>query len=135
MPSPNPSGRPKGIIDKRQRIQKALADDADALLAVIKAKALEGDMQAAGLLLSRTVPTLRAESDERVQFKFDATQPLAEQLQAITQAVADGEISLEQGKQFADLAARLAEVRAREAGTDDSALINAFKTFAQKVPA
>ena len=137
MPSPNKAGRPRGIVDKRMRLNKALMDDADALLDVVKAAALQnGDMQAASLLLSRILPVLKAESGERVLFQFDSTKPFADQLSAITQAVADGALTLEQGKQFAELAERLATVRALENGGNDkaSALIEAFKQVAQQVP-
>jgi hypothetical protein len=134
--SGNPSGRPRGIIDKRMRLNKALMDDADALLNVIKSAALQdGDMQAAALLLSRIMPVLKAESGERVQFQFDSTKPLAEQLSAITQAVANGELTIEQGKQFVEIVERLAAVRAMEGGQDKaSLLVNAFKEFAKQVP-
>lgn len=54
--SGNPKGRPKGIIDKRQQMQRALSEGADAVIAVVKQKALEGDMQAAGLVIPGARP-------------------------------------------------------------------------------
>jgi hypothetical protein len=136
MPSPNKSGRPRGIVDKRMRLNKALMDDASALLQVTKAKAMEGDMTAMALLLARAVPTLKAESAERVAFAFDASKPLSDQLAAIAQAAADGAITLEQAHQFSEIAKALATVRAMESGGSgtESALINAFRDFASKVP-
>lgn len=134
--SGNPAGRPKGIIDKRQRMQKALGEGADAVIAVVRQRALDGDMQAAGLVLSRLIPTLKAESAERVAFAFDASKSLSEQLAMIAQAAADGEITLEQAHQFAEICKALATVRAMETGGSgtESALINAFRDFASKVP-
>jgi hypothetical protein len=132
--SGNPAGRPKGIIDKRQRLQKAIQDNIESVIQVVNAAALQGDMSAAALLLSRAVPTLKAESGEIVQFAFDATQSLSTQLAAIAQAVADGELSLDQGKQFMELATNLARARALENGGDDSALVNAFREFAARAP-
>ena len=137
MPSPNKAGRPRGIVDKRMRLSKALMDDADALLAVAKAKAFEGDPQMLNALLSRIMPTLKAEG-ERLQFNFDATLPLAKQIEAVSQAVADGALTLEQGLQFVEIIEKLANVRQAEGGGADdkeTALIKAFKEFASKVPA
>ena len=134
--SGNPAGRPRGIVDKRMRLNKALMDDADALLQVTKAKAMEGDMTAMALLLSRAVPTLKAESAERVAFAFDASKSLSEQMQQIAQAAADGDITLEQAHQFTEIAKALATVRAMETGGGgtENALITAFRDFASKVP-
>lgn len=63
--SPNPSGRPKGVLDKRTKVTQALADDAPAIVRVVVDAALEGDMQAAGLVLSRIAPILRSENTDR----------------------------------------------------------------------
>ncbi len=35
MPSPNPRGRPPGVLDKRTRVTQALADDAPAVARVV----------------------------------------------------------------------------------------------------
>lgn len=135
--SPNPSGRPRGIIDKRMRLNKALMAKADALLDVVTSAALEDrDMGAAGLLLSRIMPTLKAESADRVQFEFDATKPIADQLVQVAQAVANGELTIDQGKQFAEILQRIATVRALNQGGDNqAALIDALKDFAKVCPA
>lgn len=135
MPSPNPKGRPRGIVDKRMRLNKALMADADALLQVTKAKAMEGDMSAMALLLSRAVPTLKAESADRVQFEFDPTKPVADQLVQVAQAVANGELTIEQGQQFAEILQRIAAVRALNQGGDQQeALVQAFRDLATKLP-
>lgn len=91
MPSPNPAGRPKGVVDKRARLMHALASKADDVLHVVIDAALEGDIQAAGLVLARIVPVLKAQA-ERVTFEFDAKGSLVEQVQAVLQAVADGHV-------------------------------------------
>lgn len=136
MKSPCPTGRPRGIVDKRMRLNKALMDSADGLLAVATAKAFEGDPQMLNLLLSRVMPVLRAQNDDRVQFEFDASKPLSDQLAAIAQAAAEGSVSLEQAHQFTEIAKALATVRAMETGVGDkeSALVEAFKNFAKQVP-
>jgi hypothetical protein len=133
--SGNPAGRKPGIVDRRMRLNKALLADADALLAVAKAKAFEGDPQMLNLLLSRVIPTLRPEG-ERVQFDFDATQPLANQLEAVSKAVANGELTLEQGLRFVEIIEKLSAVRSAESGgsTDkDLALIGAFREMANNL--
>lgn len=132
--SGNPAGRKPGSKNKKTLILQELEKDGSALAAAIKAKALTGDTSAQALWLARLEPPARTRG-ETVEFEFDPSLPLADQLQQIVAAVADGQLTLEQGKQFAELAEKLAAVRALENGTDDSALINAFKAFAQKAPA
>lgn len=75
MNSPNPQGRPKGIIDKRMKVNQSLLADADDIAKVVIQSALSGDMQAASLVLSRIAPTLKAQT-ETVQFELDPQQVL-----------------------------------------------------------
>jgi hypothetical protein len=75
MSSPNPSGRPRGVVDKRTRVTQTLLDDAPAIVRVVIDAALAGDVQAAGLVLSRVAPALKAQA-ERVQFEFDLSAPV-----------------------------------------------------------
>ncbi|MBP6013152.1 MAG: hypothetical protein KBA31_13075 [Alphaproteobacteria bacterium] len=97
MPSPNPSGRPKGIVDKRQKLQNAFADDGVAIVKVVIGKALEGDMQAANIALARIAPPIKAQA-ERVQFELSSDVPLSEQAGQILAAVADGKVDAETGR-------------------------------------
>ena len=91
MKSPNPAGRPKGIIDKRQKLQAVFADDAVAIGKVVIAAALEGDMQAANIALARIAPPIRAQA-ERVQFELSDDAPLSEQARQILVAVSEGKL-------------------------------------------
>lgn len=59
--SGNPKGRPPGIRDRRHAARDALAGDLPAILKVMVKAALDGDTQAAGLILSRALPPLRPE--------------------------------------------------------------------------
>jgi len=95
--SGNPKGRPPGIVDRRQKLQNAFADEAADIARVVIGKALEGDMQAANIALARIAPPLRAAA-ERVQFELDPERPLSEQASQILQAVADGKVDPETGK-------------------------------------
>lgn len=108
--SPNPKGRPRGIKDRRTRITKALGKDAETIIKVVNDAAKAGDLQACGLILSRIAPALKSES-ERVQFDFDSTSPLTEQVQSVLQAIADGKVSVDVGRQIIDAISSLGAVK------------------------
>ena len=130
--SGNPRGRPRGIVEKRARVTNALLRDAAKIAEVVSAAAQGGDMTAAALVLARSVPALKPEGS-LVQFELDTTAALAKQLEQVTQAVADGRLTMEQGREFADMIRQLAEVKKLENGGDDKAdkLIDAFKQMAR----
>jgi hypothetical protein len=113
MPSPNPNGRPPGILDKRSRVTKALMDDAPAIARVVIDAAKEGDMQAAALVLARCAPVLKAQT-EPVQFDFDATAPIAQQIEAVLAGIAGGAVPPDVGRQIIEAIGTLASVRATE---------------------
>lgn len=112
-PSPNPAGRPKGIVDKRQKVQVALMDDAPAIARVVIDAALEGDMQAASLVLARIAPTLRSQT-QPVTFDFDASAPIARQVEQVLDGIASGAVPADIGKQIIDAIGALSAVRATE---------------------
>lgn len=91
MPSPYPAGRPKGALSKRDKIAQALNEQGPEVARVVVESALNGDMTAAGLVLSRIAPPLRAKPD-LVQFQLNSELPLAEQARQIMQAVADSKL-------------------------------------------
>ena len=113
MPSPNPRGRPPGIVDKRTKVTQALADDAPSVARVVIDAALEGDMQAAGIVLSRVAPPIKSQA-ERVQFELSSDLPLADQAQQILQAIADGKVDPETGKTLIGCIQSVAGIRAVE---------------------
>ena len=112
-PSPNPKGRPPGIVVKRTWVSHALLDDAPAVARVVVDAALEGDMQAASLVLSRIAPILRGQM-EKVAFEFDATAPVTRQVEQVLAAVARGQIAPDVGKQIIDAVQALSTIRATE---------------------
>lgn len=126
MKSPNPSGRPRGIVDKRTRVTQTLMDDAPAIVRVVIDAALAGDVQAAGLVLSRVAPVLKAQA-ERMQFEFDPKASVIEQAEAVLTAIASGEVSPDMGKQIIDAISALygikqiAELEARLAALEGRA--------------
>lgn len=111
MKSPNPRGRPKGIVDKRTKLTQALADEAPAITRVVIEAAKSGDLQAASLVLSRVCPPLKANA-ERVQFELDPTLPLAEQAKQILAAVAEGKVDPETGKTLIACLSSVANIEA-----------------------
>ncbi len=113
MPSPNPKGRPRGVVDARSKITKALLDDAPAIARVVVEAALEGDLSAASLVLSRCAPALRPETHP-VQFDFDETAPMAQQIEQVLAAMAAGSVSPDVGRQIIDAIGTLANARAVE---------------------
>lgn len=96
-PSPNPRGRPPGIVDKRQKLQNAFADEAVAIAKVVISAALDGDMQAANIALARLAAPLKAQA-ERVQFELSRDAPLSEQASQILVAVSEGKLDAETGR-------------------------------------
>lgn len=132
--SGNPAGRPKGIIDRRARLNRALLDNADNLLEIATAKAQAGDPQMLSLLLSRVMPVLKPEGS-LVRFELDTSASLPAQLEQVTRAVAAGQLTVEEGKQIAEMIERLANVRALADGESKAdALIAAFKQMATSLP-
>lgn len=112
-PSPNPAGRPKGLVDKRQRVAEALRVDAPAVARVVLDAALTGDMTAAGLVLSRVAPTLRSQS-ETVTFDFDASLPISNQIESVLMGISSGAVPSDIGKQIIEAIGTLSNVRATE---------------------
>jgi hypothetical protein len=113
MKSPNPSGRPTGILDKRSRVTKALMEDAPAIARVVIDKALEGDMQAAGLVLARVAPAIKQQA-EKVEFDLSPDRPLGEQAQQILAAVAAGQVDPETGRTLITCIQSVAGIQAIE---------------------
>ena len=111
MPSPNKAGRPKGIVDRRMKVTKALAEDAPAVTRVVIDAALEGDMQAANIVLSRIAPPIKAQA-ERVEFELSSDLPLAEQAQQILVALSEGKVDPETGKTLIACIHSVAGIRA-----------------------
>lgn len=110
MKSPNPGGRPAGIIDKRQRIAQAFMEDAQKIAKVVVDAALGGDLQAANIVLSRLSPVLKVRA-EKVTFNLDPDASLTNQAQAVLVAVAAGDVDPETGKLLIDSIGAFAGLR------------------------
>lgn len=130
--SGNPAGKPKGTKNRKTLLREELEKDGSALAAALKAKALEGDPTCLGLWLARLEPVMKPRG-EPVEFELDSEAPPAKQIAQVIDAVASGDLTIDEGQQIANMLRQLAEVRALENGGDDKSekLINAFKEFAQ----
>lgn len=105
--SGNPKGRPAGTGEVA-KMRAALADVLPAVLDTVKAKALEGDMGAARLLLERVLPPLKAVEPAQALTLPDGT--LTDQGRAVLASVAAGELSPSQGAQLLAAIATLGKV-------------------------
>ncbi len=95
--SGNPAGKKPGTLNHKTRIRQRFEEQGEAIADVVMQKALEGDLNAAAIILARLEPPLRP-SSAPVTFAFDPTLTLTEQAGALMVAIAEGRISPEVGK-------------------------------------
>ncbi|SFU77189.1 DUF5681 domain-containing protein [Nitrosospira multiformis] len=112
MKSPNPNGRPKGVSKKTLLTNRMLENSGGIVDRMIK-QALEGDSQAATIILSRIIPALRAQA-EKVVFDFDAAAPTSKQVEQVLQGTAEGQIAPDVAKQIIEAINSLSQIRATE---------------------
>lgn len=105
--SGNPRGRPPGTSTSH-KLRGALGKDLDKLIRQIVDKALAGDMQAARLVLERTVAPLKpVEASTPIPLPEG---PSADQGAAILRAVAGGDLAPSQAAVLLNAVANLARV-------------------------
>lgn len=99
----NPNGRPKGTGYLQMIIAKLPENSVEALLKFVQAKAFEGDMTAAKIVLDRVLPIRRG---ARIELKL----PPIDDLAAVSKArmhtmemTSDGVISLEECQMTMDI--------------------------------
>ncbi len=109
--SGNPRGRPVGSRNKKNVIAEEFEKDGSAVARVVMDAALEGDMQAANMVLQRLSPPLRARA-EKVTFELNPDAPLHEQANQVLASVAEGAIDPETGKLLIDCIQSVAGIRA-----------------------
>lgn len=111
--SGNPRGRPPGRPDKRLLATQQMLDEMRNIVAVLVGKALEGDTNAASIVLAKVLPSVKAQA-EKVSFEFDASLPISEQVAQVLDAVAAGAVAPDVGRLIIDSIKSLADVRATE---------------------
>lgn len=89
--SGNPAGRPRGIPNPQARLRKAIEQHVPAILERLVAAALDGDVAAASLLLSRALAPLRPEA--LAQAIPEAGETLEQRAEAVAAATLSGEVS------------------------------------------
>ena len=109
--SGNPKGRPVGSRNKKNVIAEEFEKDGSAVARVVMGAALEGDMQAANMVLQRLSPPLRARA-EKVTFELSPDAPLHQQANQVLASVAEGAIDPETGKLLIDCIQSVAGIRA-----------------------
>lgn len=112
-PSPNPAGRPKGLPDKRLLATQQMLDEMRNIVAVLVGKALEGDTNAASIVLAKVMPSVKAQM-EKVEFDLNTDAPISEQVASVLDALAGGILAPDVARLIIDSIARLADVRATE---------------------
>jgi hypothetical protein len=112
-PSPNPSGRPAGIPDRRLLATQQMLDEMRNIVAVLIGKALEGDSNSAAILMAKCLPSIKAQA-EKVNFDFDPTASISEQVAAVLDGVARGQLAPDVARLIIDGIKSLSDVRATE---------------------
>ena len=105
--SGNPKGRPPGAGEVA-KLRAAIAGQVPAILQSLTAAALAGDVQAARLLLERTLPALKPAEQAQALHLPDGT--LTTQGRAVLAAVAAGELAPGQGAALLGAIGTLARV-------------------------
>ena len=105
--SGNPKGRPAGSGEVA-KLRAAIAGNVPAILESLTTAALAGDVQAARLLLERTLPALKPAEQAQALHLPDGT--LTTQGRAVLAAVAAGELAPGQGAALLGAIGTLARV-------------------------
>jgi len=112
-PSPNPSGRPPGIPDRRLLATQQMLDEMRNIVAVLVGKALEGDSNAAAIILAKTLPSIKAQA-EKVNFHLDTDAPISGQVAQVLDAIAGGLLAPDVGRLIVESLKALSDVRQAE---------------------
>jgi hypothetical protein len=90
-----------------------MLDEMRNIVAVLVAKALEGDTGAAAIVMSKVLPSIKAQA-EKVNFQFDANAPISEQVAQVLDAIAAGAVAPDVGRLIIESIKALSDVRATE---------------------
>jgi hypothetical protein len=105
--SGNPAGRPRGQTTGA-KLREQLATDIPPILRTLVKQALDGDVQAARLVLDRALPSLRpVDLPEPVAIGGDS---LSDQGRAVFAAIGAGEVSISHGATLIGALSGLAKI-------------------------
>ncbi|HTB13971.1 MAG TPA: hypothetical protein VK752_20490 [Bryobacteraceae bacterium] len=94
-------GRPVGSRNKKTVFQIALESDGERIIELIKERALQSDPTAMRLCIERLVPVLRPPLRRFMLPPVDTAEQLKGAISAVTQAVAEGVLSAQEGESVA----------------------------------
>jgi len=127
--SGNPAGRPKGSVNKSTRLRLRFEKELPTVMKRVITAALDGDMQAAKLVIDRCIPTLRPEAAS-VTIPGVMGASLSDRVGAVLDAVAEGRLPPDVGAsilsalanvsrtiEVADISRRLDLLEAEKNGT------------------
>ncbi|MGH6697537.1 hypothetical protein [Sphingopyxis sp.] len=90
-----------------------MLDEMRNIVAVLIGKALEGDSNSAAILMAKCLPSIKAQA-EKVNFDFDPSASISEQVAAVLDGVARGQLAPDVGRLIIDGIKSLSDVRASE---------------------
>lgn len=106
--SGNPAGRPPGAGEV-SKLRAAIAERVPELLAAMMAKALEGDVGAARLLLERAIAPLKA-TEQAIELRFPSDGTLTAKATSVLFAAAAGDLAPGQAAQLITALGTLAKI-------------------------
>lgn len=108
--SGNPTGRPKGALNKKTLLVEEFEKEGSAIARVVINAAKNGDIHAANIALMRLAPPLKAEC-RRISITLDTDSSLTEQGKQVLDAIASGTIDPENGRLLIDCIGRFAGLK------------------------
>lgn len=100
--SGNPAGRPRGLPDSRHLAKYLSVERIQKIINKLAEQAENGDIQAANTLLNKALSGFKPETPLINGLALDHSKSLLEQCQQITESMANGDISPDQGRILID---------------------------------
>jgi len=111
--SGNPAGRPPGRPDRRLLATQAALDEMKNIVQMLVNRALEGDTNAASIVLAKVLPSVKAHAAP-VEFDYDTSAPISDQVSAVIEGISRGQVPPDVGRLVIESIKALADVRATE---------------------
>ncbi|WP_336971082.1 hypothetical protein [Sphingobium aromaticiconvertens] len=90
-----------------------MLDEMRNIVAVLVGKALEGDSNAAAIILAKCLPSIKAQA-EKVNFHLDTDAPISGQVAQVLDAIAGGLLAPDVGRLIVESLKALSDVRQAE---------------------